>query len=43
MVLVVYLGPGIFHPVAAFLFFSKSVLGRDLKLLNGATPHKKSS
>ena len=40
MILVVYLGLGIFHPVAALLF-SKSVFGRGLELPNGGTLRKK--
>ena len=32
MILVVYLGYGVFHRVAAVLFFSKSVFGRGLTL-----------
>ena len=39
MILVVYLGPGIAHPLAV-LFFSKSFFGRGLKLPNWE-PQKK--
>ena len=39
MILVVYLGHGIFHPVVALLFFSKSVFGRGLNVLTHFQPH----
>ena len=34
MIRVVYLGHGIFHPVAVLLFLFTSVFGRGLKLPN---------
>ena len=41
MILLVYLGHGMFHPVVAALFFSKSVFGRGLELPNSGTTEKK--
>ena len=40
MILVLYLGHGVFHPVAVLFFYSKTGFGRSLKLPNRVTSEK---